>query len=107
MFNVKEASEKLGLSQRQVRYLLKKGDIKGMKLGRDWVVLSLDYGMRSVKDASQKLKLSPSQVRRLLATGKLKGNKLARDWVVLSLDYQRRRKPRVSEKSEKELKVAG
>jgi excisionase family DNA binding protein len=107
MFNVKEASEKLGLSQRQVRYLLKKGDIKGLKLGRDWVVLSLDFGMSSVKEASEKLKISPSQVRRLLATGKIKGNKLARDWVVLSLDYKRKRKPGASEKSGQEIKVAG
>jgi hypothetical protein len=27
----------------QVRRLLRAGEIKGKKLGRDWVVLSLDY----------------------------------------------------------------
>ena len=43
MYSTKEAAQKLGLSQNQVRYLLTKGEIKGKKLGRDWVVLSLDY----------------------------------------------------------------
>jgi len=39
----REAAQKLGLSQNQVRYLLAKGEIEGKKLSRDWVVLSLDY----------------------------------------------------------------
>ena len=43
MYSTREAAEKLGLSQNQVRYLLTKGEIKGKKLGHDWVVLSLDY----------------------------------------------------------------
>jgi excisionase family DNA binding protein len=93
MYTVKEASEKLGLSQGQVRRLLKKDEIKGAKLGRDWMVLSLEYNIHSVRDASQRLGLGPSQVRRLLARGKIKGRKLARDWVVLSLDYKRQRRP--------------
>ncbi|MCP4568291.1 MAG: hypothetical protein GY841_12000, partial [FCB group bacterium] len=33
----------LGLDPSQVRRLLAKGEIKGKKLDRDWVVLSLDY----------------------------------------------------------------
>ena len=33
----------LELSEQYVRYLLAKGEIKGKRLGRDWVVLSLDY----------------------------------------------------------------
>ena len=32
-----------GVSDRQLRLLLKKGDIEGRKLGHDWVVLSPDY----------------------------------------------------------------
>jgi excisionase family DNA binding protein len=43
MYSTKEAAEKLGISQNMVRYLLAKGEIKGKKLGHDWVVLSLDY----------------------------------------------------------------
>ena len=43
MYSVKETASKLGLSEQYVRYLLAKGEIKGKRLGRDWVVLSLDY----------------------------------------------------------------
>lgn len=43
MQTVKEASEQLCISERRVRYLLKEGRIEGKKLGRDWVVLCLDY----------------------------------------------------------------
>ena len=43
MYSVKEASEKLGLDTSQVRRLLAKGEIKGVKLARDWVVLDLSY----------------------------------------------------------------
>jgi excisionase family DNA binding protein len=43
IYSVKEAAERLGLDPSQVRRLLKSGDIKGKKLGHDWVVLSLDY----------------------------------------------------------------
>jgi len=96
MYSVKEASEKLGISQSQVRRLLREDRLKGKKLVRDWIVLSLDYNTYSVKEASRKLGLGSSQVRRLLADGKIKGRKLARDWVVLSLDYRRKRKPRLT-----------
>jgi len=43
MYSVREAAAELGLSERHLRLLLTKGKIKGKKLGRDWVVLSLDY----------------------------------------------------------------
>jgi excisionase family DNA binding protein len=43
MYSVKEAAQKLGLDTSQVRRLLAKGEIKGMKLGRDWIVLDLSY----------------------------------------------------------------
>jgi len=43
MYSVREAAEKLGVSQQHVRLLLKRGEIEGKKLGHDWVVLSLDY----------------------------------------------------------------
>lgn len=43
MYSVKEAAERLGLDTSQVRRLLAKGEIKGVKLARDWVVLDLSY----------------------------------------------------------------
>jgi len=43
MYSVREAAEKIGLSERHVRLLLERGEIEGKKLARDWVVLSLDY----------------------------------------------------------------
>jgi hypothetical protein len=41
--SVKEAAQKLGLDTSQVRRLLAKGEVKGVKLARDWVVLDLGY----------------------------------------------------------------
>ena len=43
VYSVNEAAQKLGLDPSQVRRLLAKEKIKGKRLGRDWVVLSLDY----------------------------------------------------------------
>jgi len=43
MIGTREAAEKLGLSQAHVRRLLELGVIDGKRLGRDWVVLSLNY----------------------------------------------------------------
>jgi excisionase family DNA binding protein len=43
IFSVNEAANKLGISDSHCRRLLEKGQIKGKKLGHDWVVLSLDY----------------------------------------------------------------
>lgn len=43
MYSVKEASTRIGISERHLRLLLEKGMIKGKKLSREWVVLSLDY----------------------------------------------------------------
>ena len=43
MYSVREASGKLGISDSHCRRLLAKGEIDGKRLGRDWVVLSLDY----------------------------------------------------------------
>ncbi len=43
LLSTNEAAKRLGLDPSQVRRLLAKGEIKGKKLGRDWVVLSFDY----------------------------------------------------------------
>ena len=43
LFCVREAANRIGISQRHLRLLLERGEIEGKKLGRDWAVLSLDY----------------------------------------------------------------
>lgn len=43
IYSTKEAAQQLGLNESQVRRLLQNGEIKGKKLGRDWVVLELTY----------------------------------------------------------------
>ena len=43
MYSVKEAASRIGISERQLRFLLLQGKVEGKKLGHDWVVLSLDY----------------------------------------------------------------
>lgn len=54
MYSVREAAEKLGLDTSQVRRLLCKGEIKGKKLGHDWVVLELSYNRKRKSKMSQK-----------------------------------------------------
>jgi excisionase family DNA binding protein len=46
MYTVKQAAQRMGLDPSQVRRLLAKGEIKGKKLGRDWIVLELSYKRR-------------------------------------------------------------
>ena len=43
IYSVEEASKHPGLDTSHISRLLAKGEIEGKKLGRDWVVLSLDY----------------------------------------------------------------
>jgi len=43
MYSTKEAAERLGLSQDHVKRLAKDKVIKAEKVGRDWVVLELNY----------------------------------------------------------------
>jgi len=43
MYSVKEAAEKLKISEQHLRYLLSNGEIEGVKISRDWIVLSLEY----------------------------------------------------------------
>ena len=43
MYSTKEVAQKLGLSQDHVKLLARKGLINAKKLGRDWVVLDLNY----------------------------------------------------------------
>ena len=43
MYTTREAAEKLGLSADHVKLLARTGKIEAKKMGRDWVILSLDY----------------------------------------------------------------
>ena len=46
MYSVREAADKLEISDSHCRRLLEAGQIEGKKLGHDWVVLSLDYSRK-------------------------------------------------------------
>jgi len=43
IYSTKEAATRLGISDSHLRRLLERGDVEGIKLGHDWVVLKLDY----------------------------------------------------------------
>jgi len=43
MWTVKQATKELGISEQRLRKLLLEGRIRGIKMGRDWIVLSLQY----------------------------------------------------------------
>ena len=43
VYSVEEAAKTLKFDPGHIRRLLAKGEIEGKKLGRDWVVFSLDY----------------------------------------------------------------
>jgi excisionase family DNA binding protein len=43
MYTTKEAGDKLGISEDHMRLLARKGLIKAQKIGRDWIILELDY----------------------------------------------------------------
>ena len=43
MHSVQEAAKLIGISESHLRLLLKRGEIKGKRLGRDWIVLDLNY----------------------------------------------------------------
>jgi len=49
MWSAREAAERLGVSEQHIRLLLKKGEVKGRKVGRTWVVLALDYTRKRKK----------------------------------------------------------
>ncbi len=55
MYSVKETAQKLGLDTSQVRRLLAQGEIKGVKLARDWIVLELSYKRRRKPKSKQGL----------------------------------------------------
>jgi len=46
MYSVREAAKKMGVSESHLRLLLKRGEVKGKKLARDWVVLELIYNRK-------------------------------------------------------------
>lgn len=46
MIGTREAADRMGLSQAHVTRLLEHGATEGRRLGRDWIVLNLDYKRR-------------------------------------------------------------
>lgn len=54
VYSVEEAAQKLGLDTSHVRRLLRAGQIKGKRLGRDWAVLSLLNYQRKRKPKRKK-----------------------------------------------------
>jgi len=54
MWSVKEAARELGISERHLRLLLKKGDVKGRKLDGTWVVLELSYTRKKKRKGGDK-----------------------------------------------------
>jgi hypothetical protein len=56
MYSVEEASKLLALDPSQVRRLLRLGQLKGKKWGRDWMVLELDYKRRRKSGGGRKPK---------------------------------------------------
>lgn len=43
MYSTREAAKLLGLSPDHVKLLARKGLLEAKKVGRDWVILNLDY----------------------------------------------------------------
>jgi len=64
MYSVKEAAEKLGLDQSQIRRLLKQGKIEGKKWGRDWMILELDYKRKRKPGGGRKPKTKGGRLDR-------------------------------------------
>lgn len=58
MYNVEEASEKLNLDPSQVRRLLRSGELKGKKWGRDWMVDELNYKRKRMIGGGRKKKMN-------------------------------------------------
>ena len=54
MYGTKEAAGILGLSQDHVRLLARTGVIKAKKVGRDWVVLDLNYKRKRIPKGGKK-----------------------------------------------------
>ena len=43
MMSVKETANRLDIGERHISRLLTTGQLKGKKLGRDWIVLDMNY----------------------------------------------------------------
>lgn len=59
LYSVKEAAEKIGISERRVRTLLRDERLKGIKVGkRTWLVSGLNYSKKGIgkrgKDKNQR-----------------------------------------------------
>ena len=57
LLSTREAAEALGLSQDHVRRLLEVGQLRGRKVGNNWVVLELNYERKRRPKTSKKERL--------------------------------------------------
>ncbi|MFC1872148.1 helix-turn-helix domain-containing protein [Chloroflexota bacterium] len=48
MYSTKEAGKLLDLSSDHVKLLARNGQIKAIKVGRDWIILSLNYQRKRI-----------------------------------------------------------
>jgi len=46
IYSTRQAAEILGVSQKMITYLLRRGQLKGRKLGHEWMVLDINYDRR-------------------------------------------------------------
>jgi excisionase family DNA binding protein len=49
MYTVSEAARRMEISERHLRLLLRSGQVKGKKLGRDWLVYATNYKRKRVQ----------------------------------------------------------
>jgi len=64
MHSVEEAAQKLSLDPSQIRRLLAKGEFKGKKLGRDWVVLDLNYKRKKKPKGGESKEMTKTKLAR-------------------------------------------
>ena len=68
MYSTREAAQKLKVSPSYIRYLLDKGTLDGQKMGREWIVLNLDYTKkRRSKRKGGRIRISKTQLEFLKA----------------------------------------
>ena len=56
LLGTKEAAKRMGISPDHLRRLLESGEVKGKKVGRDWIVLKLDYQRKRKAKIKKELK---------------------------------------------------
>jgi excisionase family DNA binding protein len=55
VYSTTEAAQQLGLSQAHIRRLMESAQMPGRKVGRDWIIFSLDYKRKRKPKGYRKL----------------------------------------------------